>query len=325
LKLQVNIFIANEIHNDGIKKLKKYFKIFDLQKSETHLLPNEIYDILKVNPSEYSILIIKTNRKIDKLLLKTFSKKTNVKLICSLSSGIDHIDCSAAQKFGIDIMNVAGANSISAAEFTFGLILNCCKNIVHAHQIMGEYEFNNSKLNNIELCGKSIGIIGIGRVGSKVAKIAKSFNMKIYGNDIKQSVKDKYKFINFLSLSELLKKSDIITVHTPLDKKTKNLINKKNIKLLKKESVIINSARGGIINEDALIKFLKKNKSAIAGIDVFVNEPKFNKEFLKLNNIILTPHLAGKTEESKKRISVAGADKIIKYCKKTLPKFKLID
>jgi phosphoglycerate dehydrogenase-like enzyme len=169
---------------------------------------------------------------------------------------------------------------------------------------------------NFELLGKTIGIVGVGRVGSYVARIARSFNMNILGNDIKSSVVKKYKWIKFLSLNKLLRTSDIISIHTPLDKTTVNLLNRNNLQLLKKNAILINCARGGIVSENDLLDFLKKKRFYYAGIDVYVNEPKVNPKFRTLQNVVLTPHLAGKTVESKQRISVQLAEKIVSYFSK---------
>ena len=160
---------------------------------------------------------------------------------------------------------------------------------------------------------KTVGIIGVGKVGSHAAKLCKSFGAKIIGNDIKKSLKYKYNWIIFKELTELLKVSDIVSIHTPLDRTTRNLLNKNRLRIMKKNAVLINCARGGIVDENELIRLLKSNKIYYAGIDVFENEPDINKNFKRTKNVILTPHLAGKTVESKERISVQLAERIISH------------
>jgi D-3-phosphoglycerate dehydrogenase len=240
---------------------------------------------------------------------------SDVKIICTASSGFDNIDIKACRELEIKTINVYGGNAVSAAEHTFAFILGIFKNIIHNNQRMKLGIFDNASNINTELYGKTIGIIGVGRIGARVAEYARAFGMKVAGNDINPKLKNRYKWIKFMSLNRLLKQSDVVTVHTPLDESTYHLIDKNNIRLLKKNAVIINCARGGIIDEQSLIDALKKNKIFYAGIDVFENEPKFNKHFAKLNNVILSPHLAGKTSESKKRMAVMAAENILKELK----------
>lgn len=311
--LKPNIFIADDFHKSGILLLNKNFKVINISGYDNNTLIDRISSNEITEPDEYSVLIVRSVRKIDKHFILKLTKKTNVKLVCTVSTGFDNIDVEAAAKAGIDIMNVTGANSISAAEFTFSLLLAINKSLLNADKKMKAGIFNSSVYSNTEIYGKTIGIIGVGRIGSKVATYAKAFGMKILGNDISPLPKRKYKFVKFVSLNKLLAESDFITIHTPLDSSTRHLVNKNNLKLCKKYAVVINCSRGGTINESDLINALKLNKISYAGVDVFENEPAVRKEFLKLDNVILTPHLAGKTIESKERLAVTAAEKIIKY------------
>lgn len=317
------VYIADEIHAAGITLLKKHFKVKLVQGLNNNTLLKAI--TRKKNSNSKSTLIIRSVRKVDKVFMDLLKQTTDVKLICTVSAGFDNIETAYALKCRIDIMNVAGANSTSAAEFTMSLILAAAKNIIKADKMMKKVKYDYSLFKNYELLGKTIGIIGTGRIGSKVAMYAKAFGMRILGNDIKKSLVNKYKFINYVSLNTLLKRSDIVTIHTPLDATTKYLINSQNISLVKNNAVIINCSRGGTIEENALIKSLQKRKISYAGIDVFENEPAFNKKFTNIENVILTPHLAGKTGESKKRMSITAAEKIINYYKKSQHRHKLIN
>jgi phosphoglycerate dehydrogenase-like enzyme len=236
-------------------------------------------------------------------------------VICTASSGFDNIDVKHTKNRRINVLNVPDGNFVPAAEHTFGLILAISKNIIGAHLKMKKRKFDSS-FRNFELQGKRIGIIGVGRVGSYVARIAKSFNMRVLGNDIDNSVIRKYKWIRFLPLNDLIESCDIVSVHTPLDNSTVDLLNGKNLKLLRSNAVLINCARGGIVNEKALIDLLKRKKIYYAGLDVFKNEPEIDKRFCTLGNVILSPHLAGKTIESAERISVQLAERIVMYFKK---------
>jgi D-3-phosphoglycerate dehydrogenase len=253
---------------------------------------------------------------IDKHFIDRLIKSTTVKLICTASSGFDNIDTSYSIKKGIDVLNVPKGNYVSAAEHTVGLILTIAKNIWQANHDMKKKIYDSTRYQNFELMGKTIGIIGVGRVGSHVAKIARGFNMNILGNDIDRSLPAKYKWIKFVALNKLLRDSSIITVHTPLDDSTRDLLGSKELKMLKKDAILINCARGGIVNEKALIRAIEAEKIYYAGVDVFVNEPDINLKFYKLQNVIMTPHLAGKTNESRIRISMQLAESILTYFKK---------
>ncbi|MGH2575162.1 MAG: hydroxyacid dehydrogenase [Ignavibacteria bacterium] len=305
------IILADSIHLKGLDLLKKNkFEVVNATGAD-------IEKLLGI-ASKYNavVLIVRSTRKIDKPLIDRIKKETHLKLICTASSGYDNIDVEHAIKNGIKVFNVPKGNFISAAEHTFALILSISKNVITANNDMRKPVFDFTKYNNFELADKIIGIVGVGRVGSHVARIAKAFKMKILGCDIDKSLIAKYEWIKFVNLKNILLKSDILTIHTPLNETTLNMIGEKELKFMKKESVLINCARGGIINEASLIKALKNNQFKYAGLDVFVNEPHFNKEFSSLKNIILTPHLAGKTRESKERMSVQLAESIINYYNK---------
>ncbi len=321
----VNIYLADDLHPKGIGLLKKYFNVIDLKGLDNKKLISKIQTISKNTKVKNSALVIRSVRIIDKRIIKKISTDTDINLICTVSSGFDNIDIDFCQNSGIDAMNVAGANSISASEFTFAVILAIFKNIINADRDMKHGIYDYSKFINYELNGKTIGIIGVGRIGSKVAKLAKAFGMNVLGNDINAIVKKKYPFVKFVSLNKLISYSDIVTIHTPLDKSTKHILNKKNMKLFSQNSVLINCSRGGTVDEKSLITVLKNNKLYYAGVDVFENEPGFNKKFTKLQNVFLTPHLAGKTVESKEIMGIMAAEKIIEYYSKPGKRNKLIN
>ena len=321
---KVKIFLADDLHPAGINLLKKHFTLISLKGLDNNSLLHKIADYCS-GANTCSALVIRSVRKIGKSELTFVKNNTNINLICTVSAGFDNLDIHQAEKLGIRIMNVAGANSISAAEFTWALILTITKRLLKADSMMKRGIYDYSKFANTELNGKTIGIIGVGNIGSKVAKIAKAFGIKVLGNDIKPSLKNRYPFIKFVSLNKLLKMSDIVTIHTPLDNSTKYLLNNTNIKLMQKHSVLINCSRGGTIDEKALQTALKRGRLSYAGVDVFEKEPAFNKTFSKLDNVILSPHLAGKTVESKERMARVAAEKIINFYKKSGKRAKLIN
>lgn len=325
MKSKVNIFLADDLHQKGIDLLKKKFNIVSLTSLTNSALLARLKKFSPKNISSTDALVVRSVRNLDRVFLQKTAKFTNIRLICTVSAGFDNIDIQAAAAFGIDVMNVAGANSTSAAEFTFGLILAAAKNIIPANNEMFKGKFDYSRYSNTELSGKTLGIIGVGRIGSKVAKLAKAFGMKILGNDINPKLKNKYPFIKFISLEKILSLSDILTIHTPLDRSTHYIINKRNISKLKKNAILINTSRGGVVEEAALIAALKGGKLRFACADVFENEPGFNKKLIKFKNLIITPHLAGKTAESKLRMGTEAAERVIEYFSNSRRSHELID
>jgi D-3-phosphoglycerate dehydrogenase len=309
----ITIFIADEIHSSGIEILKNTgFRVL-----KKYGLTNE--DLLDwidnhiPSGNVQSVLIVRSVRAIGREDIDKICRYTDITLVCTASSGFDNIDSEYSVKNGLYVMNVPFGNYVSAAEHTLALILSIVKSINSADTDIKNGIFDSSRYTNAELQGKTIGIIGVGRVGSYVARLSRAFRMNILGNDIDSSLIKKYRWIKFVNLDVLLKGSDIITIHTPLDSSTFELINQKKLRLIKKDAILINCARGGIVNEKGLIHLLRKGRLHYAGLDVFINEPEILGEFRDINNIILTPHLAGKTKESKERISTQLALSIVKH------------
>jgi len=288
----IKILIADEIDIGGLKKLsanKFSTKIkFGISNSE----------IVK-NYNDFDVLVIRSVRKIDKDLID----KTNFKLIATCSKGTDHIDLDFARKKKIKVINADEGNHISAAEHTLGLILSIYKKINFSDRLVRENKFKFYDFERNELYGKNIGIVGFGNVGSYVGNLCKAFGMNVYANDIDENVRIKNRNFNFRSLNFVLKNADIVSIHIPLNKKNYRFISKEKLILLGSNSVLINTSRGDIIDEKYLFKILKNKKIKFAGLDVFSNEPNVYKGFATLENVVLTNHIAGKTIESRRKIS----------------------
>jgi phosphoglycerate dehydrogenase-like enzyme len=291
-KNKIRIFIADKVDLSGSKYLTSEYYI----NNGKHNLTNT--DILNYH-NNYDVIAIRSTRKIDKY----FIEKSNHKVITSFTKGLDHIDLKSAKKKKIKIINSETGNTVSAAEHTFALLLEIYKKINLSDKLIRENNFSFTGFRRNELRGKKIGIIGFGKVGSRVAKYAKAFEMEILANDIDKNVQKKFTKYNFKSLDFLLKNADIISIHIPLNEKNKGFISRKKLNLLSDKTVLINTSRGDVIEEKYLIKLLKAGKIYFAGLDVFKNEPNINKLFFELKNVILTNHIAGKTEESSKYIS----------------------
>lgn len=288
----IKVLVTDEIDLSGTALLsKKKFYVecnFGINNSE----------ILK-KYNDFDILVIRSIRKID----KNFLDKSSFKIIATCSKGTDHIDVEYAVKKGIVILNAYDSNNISAAEHTFALILSIFKKINLSDKLVRENRFTFLDFERNELFGKSIGIIGYGKVGSYVYKISEAFGMKVFANDADKNVLKNNKGINFKSLNFIFKKCDIVTIHIPLNKKNYLFVSKEKLDLLNKNSVLINTSRGDVISEKHLYNLLKNRKIKFAGLDVMSNEPNVFKGFASLDNVLLTNHIAGKTIESRKNIS----------------------
>jgi len=223
----------------------------------------------------------------------------NLKAIAKYGVGVDNIDLDTAKELGIKISRTVGSNSVSVAEHTIALMFACAKRIVD-----GAINVKNGKWNKnyeIELMGKKIGIIGFGNIGRHVSRLAQGIGMNVCAYDV-FPINEKYAKehnIQICSLDELVRTSDVITIHTPLTPETKDMINAERLKEMKTTAIVINAARGGIINEADLYEALVNKEIFAAGFDVFSTEPpKTDEKLLRLDNFILTPHTASKTLEA---------------------------
>ncbi len=223
----------------------------------------------------------------------------NLKLISVAFVGIDHVDIDACKKKEVTISNAAGYCTHSVAELTYGLMLSVLRNITPCDKATRDGKTRAGLVGN-ELFGKTVGIVGTGAIGIRVAEIAKAFGCNLLGYSRTEKEEAKKLGMEYVSLEELMSKSDIVSLHTPLTPQTKLLINKKNIALMKSSSILINVARGAVVDSAALADALNAGKIAGAGIDVFEMEPSIPEDHPLLNskNTLVAPHVAFATDES---------------------------
>ncbi|NLL95348.1 MAG: phosphoglycerate dehydrogenase [Thermoplasmatales archaeon] len=261
----------------------------------------------------YDGLIIRSGTKVT---AKVIEAADRLKVIGRAGVGVDNIDVQAATQKGILVMNTPAANIISAAEHSCALIMSMVRNIPWAHASMHDGKWERGKFTGTELNGKTLGIIGVGRVGGEVAKRLKHFNMKLVGYDpfLPEEVAENLG-VRLTSLEELLRVSDIMTIHTPLLPETRNMISKEQFGMMKPTAMLVNVARGGIVNERDLYEALKTKRIAAAAFDVWVNEPLSGEEkaLLELDNLITTPHLGASTQEAQERVAVEIAESAVKF------------
>ncbi|ENN96738.1 D-3-phosphoglycerate dehydrogenase [Methanocaldococcus villosus KIN24-T80] len=299
----VKILITDPIHEEAIKILKELGEVeiaTDLSKEE---LLNKIKDV--------NILIVRSGTYVDREIIDAGK---NLKIIARAGVGVDNIDVDYATEKGIIVVNAPDASSISVAELTMGLILAAARNIPQANNSVKSGKWERKKFKGIELYGKILGVVGLGRIGQQVVKRAKAFGMEVIAYDpyIPKEVAENLGVKLLNDLNELCKMADIITLHVPLTPKTKHMIGEEQINLMKKNAIIVNCARGGLIDEKALYKALKEKRIKAAALDVFEKEPPKDNPLLKLDNLICTPHLGASTEEAQKAAGIIIAEQIKK-------------
>jgi D-3-phosphoglycerate dehydrogenase len=298
-----NILVTGVLTPQAVKILKssENFKVF----YKPGLKGPELFKKLKF----VNALIIRTETKITEELL---SHAPVLKIICRAGIGLDHIDLNACKARGIKVANTPAGNRISTAEFAIALIFALARKIPFADARMKKGFWEREKFVGAEISGKTLGIVGLGNIGSRVASRAQVLGMKVIACDpfLKPEIFASAGVESVL-LTDLFKKSDFVSLHVPLTDETRGLIGLKNLKLMKKTAFLINTSRGAVVEEQALAKAMRTRIISGAAIDVFENEPLPKKNIYKsLPNIILTPHEAGQTAESVANISSEAADVI---------------
>lgn len=301
----MKILVADSISDNGIS-------ILEDSEFDVVYIPNGGNKEIKKAVKNVDGIIIRSGTKVDANIINCAKK---LQVIGRAGVGVDNIDITAATRKGIVVMNTPDVNTISAAEHTIALILALSRNIHYGHNSLNQGLWNRNELVGTELQNKTIGIVGLGKIGREVMERCRSFKMRILGYDpfIKQELFADGE-IKITDLDNLIMESDYISLHIPLNDKTKNIFDYKRLKLMKSSARIINVARGGIINENDLAKALKENIIAGAAIDVFAYEPiEKNNPLIGMPNVLLSPHLGASTNEAKEGVSKAICEQVRDY------------
>ncbi|NOZ68869.1 MAG: phosphoglycerate dehydrogenase [Deferribacteres bacterium] len=300
----MRVLVSDNISPKGIKILEKAGLKVDVK---TGLSPAE----LKKEIGKYDALVIRSATKVTAEIIGLAKK---LKVIGRAGSGLDNVDKIAASKHGIVVMNTPGGNTVTTAEHTVALMLSMSRLIPQATASLKQGKWEKKKFMGVELYNKTLGIIGLGNIGTHVAKMAMGMGMNVITYDPYLSEeKAKTLGVTVVDLKSLFKKSDFISCHVPLTKETRNLINDDSIAMMKKGVRIINAARGGIVDEDALYRALKSGRVAAAALDVFEKEPPGHSPLFELDNFICTPHLGASTADAQENVAVAVASQIVDY------------
>jgi D-3-phosphoglycerate dehydrogenase len=300
------ILISDPLSQRGIAVFQEAGLEVDVK---TGLSEDELVEII----GQYHGLVVRSQTKVT---AKIIASGKNLKVIGRAGVGVDNVDLEAATEHGVIVLNAPSGNTISTAEHTVAMMLALSRNIPQAHRSMQEGRWDRKKYTGVELNGKVLGIIGLGRVGSEVAKRAQSFGMRILAFDpylAEERARDLG--IQLATVEEILPIADFITVHTPLTPKTRNLISDDEFAKMKDTVRIINCARGGIIDYDALARAVKAGKVAGAALDVYEQEPPENLPLRELPEVILTPHLGASTAEAQINVAVDVAKEMVRALK----------
>lgn len=297
------ILVTDGISDTGLKELFDH-PDFLIERKPT--LPEEE---LKRIIGQYDALIVRSQTKVTEALLQSAG---SLRVIARAGVGVDNIDVNAATKKGIIVINAPGANTIAATEHTLAMMLSLARKIPQAYMTTSDGKWDRNSFKGVELYKKTLGVIGMGKIGSEVAKRAKSFGMNILGFDPYLTEERAEKLgVTKTSLDKIAEESDFITIHTPLTSETKGLINEDYLRKTKKGVRFINCARGGIIDEKALVEAIQSGHVAGAALDVFEKEPIANQDLLQNPNIIVTPHLGASTVEAQEKVAQEVSAEII--------------
>ncbi|WP_342304357.1 phosphoglycerate dehydrogenase [Methanolobus sp. ZRKC5] len=297
----MKVLVSDPLSEQGLTILQQHFTVDVL----TGLSEEELVEKIP----EYDALVIRSGTQVTRKVIEAADR---LKIVGRAGVGVDNVDVEAATEKGIIVVNAPEGNMLSAAEHTIAMMMALARNVAQANESLKSKKWERSKFMGIEVNGKTLGVIGLGRIGAEVAKRAQGLNMDILAYDpFVSDERAEEMGVRMMSVHEIVKQADFITVHTPLIKETRNIIDAEEFAMMKSNARIINCARGGIINEEALADALNTNKIAGAAIDVFVNEPPFDSPLIDCKTLIATPHLGASTKEAQINVAVSVAEEVV--------------
>src|SRR6201996_1287220 len=287
--------------------------VFEQEPGWNVVTPDQIKNGLAAELADADALVVRSAVQADARLLESAPK---LRVIGRAGVGVDNIDTDAATHRGIVVMNTPGANAVAVAELTLGLMISLARSIPRANATMHQAKWEKKSLQGQELRGKTLGIVGLGRIGLEVARRAASFGMNLIGYDpFVAPVIARENDVTLVPIDEIFKSSDYLTLHVGLTTQTEGLINATSLAIMKKGIRIINCARGELIVEEALAEALKSGHVAGAALDVFHQEPLMDSPFFGIDNVLLSPHIGGATDEAQEAIGIQLANQVRDYLK----------
>ncbi len=314
----MKVFVTRKIPEAGLKMIREQYEVVVSDKDR----PLEHAEIVK-GVEDADALLCLLHDEID---VEIINAGKDLKIISNYAVGYDNIDVKAATERGIAVTNTPGVLTDATAEITWALMMAVSRHIVKGDRFVRKDRFSGwdpGLMVGHELSGKTLGIIGMGSIGTAVAGLSTGFNMDIlYYNRSKNEEAEKKYCAKRVELEELLQSSDFVSLHVPLTEETKEMISWKELKTMKKSAYLINAARGDVVNEEALIEALRSKKIAGAGIDVYADEPYgANPDYYDLDNVVLAPHLGSATFRAREGMAVMAAENIVAMLEGKRPKY----
>ena len=318
--MKPRLFVTRESFSDVLDRLSRYY---ELEVWDRYKEPS--YDVLLAKARGSDALFTLLTDRIDCNLI---TSSPRLRIVAQMAVGYDNIDVRCATERGVYVTNTPGVLTEATAEHTWALILALARRVVEADYFVrwGEWRrlgtaWHPTMLLGVELQGKTLGVVGAGRIGSRVAEIAKAFGMRvIYYDVVRNKALEERVGAEYVDLERLLEESDIVTLHTPLTPETKHMINEERLRRMKRTALLINTARGAVVDTGALVKALREGWIAGAALDVFEEEPlNPNHPLTAFKNIILTPHIASATYEARHKMAELTAENLIAFYEGRIP------
>lgn len=306
---KVSVLVADHVDESGLERLRSAGFTVSYK-------PGIKHDELVRTISNYEVLIVRGRTKVTREVIENGRR---LRVIGRAGVGLDNIDLEAAREKGVLVLNSPEALTEPVAELTIGLMIAVARGIVYGHEELSKGRWVKNEVIGIELMGRTLGILGFGRIGRRVGELAKSFGMKILVNDIITPPKELLDKLGarLVSLEELFMNSEFVTIHVPLTNETRGMVDYNLLGLMKPGSYLINTSRGPVVKQEDLVKALREGILAGAALDVYDQEPPSpSLELLRMPNVVHTPHIGGQTREAQARAIMDLADKIIKAIKR---------
>ena len=305
----VKVLVTDPLEEKGVEVLRKAG--FDVV-VKTEWSPENLLSLV----SDVEGLLVRSRTKVTSEVIDAASQ---LRVIGRAGVGVDNIDVGYAREKGVEVVTAGDAPADSVAELTFGLLISVARSLSEADSTMKEGKWEKKRFMGGQFAGRVLGVVGVGNIGRRVARIAHALGMRILAYDVVvyEDLKEMYG-VEYVSLEELLKEADFVTIHVPLLPQTRNMISKKEIGLMKKEAIIVNTARGGILDEEAVYEALVEGSLRGAGFDVYSEEPPKSevlRKLISLPNVVCTPHIASQTNEAQEAVAVKTAQSVVKILK----------
>ncbi len=304
----MKVMVADKLDDEALNALRKHFEV-----TAEEVSPEELLKVV----SGYEALIVRSRTKVTREVLE---RATKMKVVARAGVGVDNIDVEVATERGIMVVNAPAGSTQSVAELTLALMLCLARRIPEANASLKEGRWEKSRLKGSELCGKVLGLVGSGRIGSQVAIFCQTLGMSVVAFDPylpKEAASEKN--IRLTTLEEVLRVSDFVSIHAALTEETRHMISYPQLQKMKRTAYLINCARGPIVDEEALARALTEGLLAGAGLDVYEKEPPLGSPLLGLDNVVLTPHLGASTREAQRRTGLMAVEQVVKALSSQVP------